>query len=363
MYSSWKFLIDCSFKYPTCLSFHPQFLAMGASSVFILLLSGAVTFPSSLLFVCAAIGLCTFTSGYVTVGKILSVCLKETFYLKMKIQSLSSRLHADGKSGESPEALRSQMNLRRCYLQPLHMLRAYWGLFPAADEYTFGALVVVMKEYVAQCSSVALLCVVNSFFLQQQSSVILATLTSLSIHNPAWNRLLYCWRCKHRDAFSEHAKKIWSWFSVFEQRLLTEGLFQQSPWWHLVKWSSRISTSGQQRHLRLLTDPVADGPITQCGSGLTGSFSRTAFHPQCSSLRLLFVAQEFKRCIFVAPVITFHLMMVHTAHSPPLYHGFTLAPAKTKYLWVISWLMTISSCDNPPLCLHLQQKWWICWQL
>lgn len=165
MYSSWKFLIDCSFKYPTCLSFHPQFLAMGASSVFILLLSGAVTFPSSLLFVCAAIGLCTFTSGYVTVGKILSVCLKETFYLKMKIQSLSSRLHADGKSGESPEALRSQMNLRRCYLQPLHMLRAYWGLFPAADEYTFGALVVVMKEYVAQCSSVALLCVVNSFFL------------------------------------------------------------------------------------------------------------------------------------------------------------------------------------------------------
>lgn len=66
---------------------------------------------------------------------------------------------------ESPEALRSQMNLRRCYLQPLHMLRAYWGLFPAADEYTFGALVVVMKEYVAQCSSVALLCVVNSFFL------------------------------------------------------------------------------------------------------------------------------------------------------------------------------------------------------
>ncbi|XP_030278380.1 solute carrier family 17 member 9-like [Sparus aurata] len=45
-----------------------QFLAMGASSVFILLLSGAVTFPSSLLFVCAAIGLCTFTSGGVTVN-------------------------------------------------------------------------------------------------------------------------------------------------------------------------------------------------------------------------------------------------------------------------------------------------------
>ncbi|XP_017264914.1 solute carrier family 17 member 9 [Kryptolebias marmoratus] len=45
-----------------------QFFAMGFSSMFILLLSGAVTFPSAVIFISAAVGLSTFTSGGVSVN-------------------------------------------------------------------------------------------------------------------------------------------------------------------------------------------------------------------------------------------------------------------------------------------------------
>lgn len=38
---------------------------MGLSSVFIVPLSGSVTFPSAVICVSAAVGLSTFTSGYV----------------------------------------------------------------------------------------------------------------------------------------------------------------------------------------------------------------------------------------------------------------------------------------------------------
>ena len=119
----------------------------------------------------------------------------------------------------------SPANSKRCHLCLPHMLRVFWGLFPAADEYTPAILLAVQTQ---RCL--------------------------------LWENM-----------------ELMTFFSVFEQRFLTEGLFQQSPWWHLVKWSSRISTSGQQRHLRLLTDPVADGPITQCGPGLTGSFLEQLF--------------------------------------------------------------------------------------
>nr|XP_046252934.1 solute carrier family 17 member 9-like isoform X2 [Scatophagus argus] len=45
-----------------------QFFAMGASSMFIMLLSGAVTWPSAVIYVSAAIGLSSFTSGGVSVN-------------------------------------------------------------------------------------------------------------------------------------------------------------------------------------------------------------------------------------------------------------------------------------------------------
>ncbi|XP_068589188.1 voltage-gated purine nucleotide uniporter SLC17A9-like [Cebidichthys violaceus] len=45
-----------------------QFFSMGASSVFIMLLSGAVSFPSAVIFVSAAIGLSTFSSSGVGVN-------------------------------------------------------------------------------------------------------------------------------------------------------------------------------------------------------------------------------------------------------------------------------------------------------
>lgn len=41
----------------------PQFFAMGVSSIFILPLSGVVTFPAAVTYICAAVGLTTFTSG------------------------------------------------------------------------------------------------------------------------------------------------------------------------------------------------------------------------------------------------------------------------------------------------------------
>lgn len=45
-----------------------QFFAMGVSSMFILPLSGVVTFPAAVIYICAAVGLTTFTSGGVSVN-------------------------------------------------------------------------------------------------------------------------------------------------------------------------------------------------------------------------------------------------------------------------------------------------------
>ncbi|XP_068996224.1 voltage-gated purine nucleotide uniporter SLC17A9-like [Embiotoca jacksoni] len=45
-----------------------QFFAMGVSSIFIMLLSGDVTFPSAVIFISAAVGLSTFTSSGVSVN-------------------------------------------------------------------------------------------------------------------------------------------------------------------------------------------------------------------------------------------------------------------------------------------------------
>ncbi|XP_003439157.1 solute carrier family 17 member 9-like isoform X1 [Oreochromis niloticus] len=45
-----------------------QFIAMGVSSMFILPLSGVVTFPAAVTYICAAVGLTTFTSGGVSVN-------------------------------------------------------------------------------------------------------------------------------------------------------------------------------------------------------------------------------------------------------------------------------------------------------
>ncbi|XP_005731665.1 solute carrier family 17 member 9-like isoform X1 [Pundamilia nyererei] len=45
-----------------------QFFAMGVSSMFILPLSGVVTFPAAVIYICAAVGLTTFTSSGVSVN-------------------------------------------------------------------------------------------------------------------------------------------------------------------------------------------------------------------------------------------------------------------------------------------------------
>ncbi|KAM9856124.1 voltage-gated purine nucleotide uniporter SLC17A9-like [Aulostomus maculatus] len=61
------FLINQGYSV-ACVRKTMQFLAMGGSSIFIMLLSGAVTFPSAVIFVSAAISIGTFTSSGVSVN-------------------------------------------------------------------------------------------------------------------------------------------------------------------------------------------------------------------------------------------------------------------------------------------------------
>lgn len=51
-----------------CVCVCPQSFAMGVSSLFILLLCGASTCSSAVVFVSLALGLCSFTSGWVSVA-------------------------------------------------------------------------------------------------------------------------------------------------------------------------------------------------------------------------------------------------------------------------------------------------------
>lgn len=66
-------IMNCAFKCLSCTCLSPQFFAMGVSSMFILPLSGAVSFPTAVIFISAAVGFNTFASGYV--GLFKTFCL------------------------------------------------------------------------------------------------------------------------------------------------------------------------------------------------------------------------------------------------------------------------------------------------